>query len=46
MKINLKGMMSDLKRTIIMVLLDLLAVGLGGVIAFILYVLWLHFVGY
>lgn len=39
-------MMNKLIVFIIRALFDLLAVVLGAILAFILYALWLHFVGY
>lgn len=39
-------MMDKLIVFVIRTLFDLLAIVLGAVLAFILYVLWLHFVGY
>lgn len=38
--------MNKLLRFFIKLLLDLLAIICGGAIAFVLYLLWLHFVGY
>lgn len=39
-------MMDKLIVFVIRTLFDLLAIALGAVLAFILYALWLHFVGY